>query len=143
MRPPGWSWKPEARSTSRLRRRFPLSAAVSGLSSASAISREIKVNAQALSHILIRAFSYVCFIRLPYGPVQRIGKPDLGGRVILAPTHNNFYCDITVAGSETPKLPRWMAKVGLFRKPFDLLRRFFGPIPGRENNTPNSRPKSN
>lgn len=81
------------------------------------------------AHAFIRWLSLICFVRLPYGRIERIGKPDLRGRVILAPTHNNFYCDIAIAGNETPALPRWMAKVGLFRPPFARLLRFLGAFP--------------
>lgn len=80
-------------------------------------------------HGLIRRFCYLFYIRLPYGPVKRFGKPDLSGRVILAPTHNNFFCDISIAGVEGPKYPRWLAKIGLFDPPFGNFLRFMGCYP--------------
>jgi 1-acyl-sn-glycerol-3-phosphate acyltransferase len=77
----------------------------------------------------VRKVSLLCFIWLPYGRVKRVGKVDLSGHVLLAPTHNNFYCDITVAGNEAEHLPGWMAKVGLFSPPFGAFLRYLGARP--------------
>ena len=82
-----------------------------------------------VAHPIIRNSLCLLFGYLPYGPIRRENRQDLSGPVILAPTHDNFACDISVMSAEGPQAPRWIAKASLFRGPFNAVMRFLDAYP--------------
>lgn len=69
------------------------------------------------------------FAVLPYAPLRRVNKPELGAPYLWACSHSNYLCDTIPAGCEGKIPTRFLAKSGLFRFPIKGFLEFCGALP--------------
>ena len=77
----------------------------------------------------MRTFFFFFFSYVPYYPIRRVNKPNLGGPYIWASSHSNFLCDVVPAGFEGDCPTKFLAKSTLFTFPIKGLIEFLGALP--------------